>query len=166
MRLTLIILLAALAASAQTNPPPAAPDAAARDAQQAEQIRTECINGRRFICGKVVQITKEGLVVESGYTSLTRPPLNQSWVVPGTVSVTSDPHGVEGNSPGTPCFGLVFLTDIPKRPAVKPYDFVVIQAYPAGQYVYTPVPTVQKTIRRFAAGLPTAVALNLKAGEK
>jgi hypothetical protein len=166
MRLTLIFLLIALAAPAQTNQPPAPPKATANDAQRAEQVRNECINGRRFICGKVLEITKEGVVVESGYTSLTRPPLNQSWLVPGTVSVTPDPHAVEVNSPGTPCFGLVFLTDIPKRPTVKPYDYVVIQAYPAGQYVYTPVPTVQKTIRRFAAGLPTAVALNLRAGEK
>jgi hypothetical protein len=166
MRLTLILLLAALVASAQTNPPVAAPADTAQAAQRAEQIRTACINGRRFICGKVLEVTKEGLVVESGYTSLTHPPLNNSWLVPGTVSVSPEPNAVERNSPGTPCIGLVFLTDLPKKPIPKPYDYVVIQAYPAGQYVYTPVPTVQKTIRRFAAGLPTAVALNLKAGEK
>jgi len=32
-----------------------------------------CIEGRRRICGKVLQIVPEGLVVESGYVGLLRP---------------------------------------------------------------------------------------------
>ncbi len=34
--------------------------------------------GRRHICGRVTQITAEGLVVDSGYVSLLDPPFNQS----------------------------------------------------------------------------------------
>src|SRR5690348_7863470 len=46
---------------------------------RAEQIRTECIKGRRLICGKVLKVFHDGLVVESGYTDLVRPPLTESW---------------------------------------------------------------------------------------
>src|ERR1051325_10420759 len=41
-------------------------------AQKAEQMRAVCVNGRRHICGQVVQITPGGLVVDSGYTALLR----------------------------------------------------------------------------------------------
>ena len=135
-------------------------------AQKSEQIRTACINGRRRICGKVLQIVSEGLVVESGYTNLLRPELSRSWVAPGNVTSSLPPNLVEQNTPGSGCVGLVFVTDIPKKPAVKAYDYVMLEAYPAGQYVYTPVPTVKKTIRRFSVGLVTAVQLNLDAGDK
>lgn len=134
--------------------------------QKAEEIRTTCINGRRRICGKVLQIVPEGLVVESGYTNLLRPELSHSWLAPGNVTSSLPPNLVEQNSPGAICIGLVLVTDIPKRPAVKAYDYVILQAYPAGQYNYVPVPTVKKTIRRFSVGLATAVQLNLAAGEK
>jgi hypothetical protein len=134
--------------------------------QKAEEIRTTCISGRRRICGKVLQIVPGGLVVESGYANLLRSDISRSWLVPGNVTASLPPHLVEQHSPGAVCVGLVMLTDIPKRPAVKVYDYVVIQAYPAGQYNYVPVPTVKKIIRRFSAGLATAVQLNLAAGEK
>jgi hypothetical protein len=163
-----VFSLALLSASAQTNalPSPGALEPARPHDQLAEQTRAECVAGRRFICGKVMQITRAGLVVDSGYTRLLEPPFDKSWLVRGTASLKPALHAVEAASPGTPCIGLVFLTDFPKRPAVKLYDYVVIQAYPAGTYVYSPVPTVQKTLRRFAAGLPTAVKLNLQASEK
>ena len=132
-------------------------------AQRAEQIRTTCINGCRHICGQVLQILPDGLVVDSGYTTLMNPPLNKSWLVRGTVSVTRDPAAIEANSPGAPCIGLIFLTDLPKKPAVNLYDYVTIQGYPAGQSTYVPVPGVQKLIRKFAVRLPTAVRLNLNA---
>jgi hypothetical protein len=61
---------------------------------------------------------------------------------------------------------LVMVTDIPKKPAVKPYDYVILEAYPAGQYLYAPVPNVKKNIRRFSVGLLTAVKLNLDAARK
>jgi hypothetical protein len=68
--------------------------------------------------------------------------------------------------PDSIAVGLVFLTDIPKRPAVHQYDYVVLHGYPAGQYDYVPVPGVTKTIRRFAGGLETAVRLNLQAEQR
>jgi hypothetical protein len=140
-------------------------DPAAIAAVRAEQIRTDCIQGRRLICGKVLKISPDGLVVDSGYTDLLRPPLTQSWVVPGNVSVRRNPGVLELNEPGTPCIGLVFLTDIPKRQKVNKFDYVVMMGYPAGQYVYAPAPDVEKTIRKFSCGLDTAVRLNLQTEE-
>lgn len=134
-------------------------------AVHAEQIRTDCIKGRRLICGKVLKIFPDGLVVDSGYTDLLRPPLTQSWVVPGTVSASRNPAVLELNEPGTPCIGLAFLTDIPKRQKVKQFDYVVLMGYPAGQFVYTPAPNVKKRIRIFSAGLDTAVRLILTSEE-
>jgi uncharacterized repeat protein (TIGR03806 family) len=124
-----------------------------------EQIRSSLIQGRRLICGRVLQVLPEGLVVDSGYTNLLRHPLTQSWVAPSTVSADRPSNLVEGGEPGAVCVGLVFLTDIPKRPPVRQYDFVLIQGYPAGNYSYTSVPPITRTIRKFAAGLETAVRL-------
>jgi len=67
---------------------------------------------------------------------------------------------VEGNAPDSVCVGLVFVTDIPRKPRAGLYDYVILPAYPAGEFVYTPVPTVKKTIRRFSVGLLTAIKLN------
>jgi hypothetical protein len=127
-----------------------------------EQVRTGCIEGRRLICGKVLKILPDGLVVDSGYTDLVRPPLTQSWVMPGTVSASRNPAGLELKEPGTPCLGLCFLTDIPKRPKVKVFDYVVIMGYPAGSFRYAAVPNVERNIRKFSAGLDTAVKLSLQ----
>ena len=135
-------------------------------AQQAEQMRAVCVNGRRRICGQVLQIAPGGLVVDSGYTDLLRPELGGSWVAPGTVTTSRPANLVEENTPGSPCIGLVFLADIPKRPAVKIYDYVIIEAYPAGEYIYQPVPGVTKNIRRFSARLEGAVQWNLESGQK
>ena len=130
-------------------------------AQKAEQMRAVCVNGRRHICGQVLQIKPDGLVVDSGYTDLLRAELSQSWVAPGTVTTTRPANLVEENAPGSPCIGVIFLADIPKRPAVKLYDYVIIEAYPAGDYSYQPVPGVTKNIRRFSARLEGAVQWNL-----
>jgi hypothetical protein len=135
-------------------------------AEKAEQIRADCVNGRRHVCGRVLQIVPGGLVVDSGYTDLLRPELSQSWFAPGTVSASRPPNLVEEKTPGSVCVGLVFLADVPKRPAVKAYDYVIIEAYPAGQYDYAPLPGVTKTIRRFSAKLEGALQLNLAAVEK
>src|SRR5271169_4691330 len=54
--------------------------------QQVEEIRTACIEGRRIICGKILKILPDGLVVDSGFTNLLRAPLTRSWLAPGTVS--------------------------------------------------------------------------------
>jgi len=157
----------AVVRTGEVNPPkaiaaPASPSPAAATAVRAEQIRKDCVQGRRLICGKVLKIFPDGLVVDSGYTDLLRPPLTESWVVPATVSAHRDSAVMELNEPGTPCIGLVFLTDIPKRQKVKQFEYVIMMGYPAGQYVYTPAPNVKKTIRKFSAGLDTAVRLNLQ----
>jgi YVTN family beta-propeller protein len=151
-----------------SNPPasaaPLSPDSVAKSLnadQRAEQVRNKCIEGRRFIAGRVVQVTPDGLVVDSGYSQLLSPPFNHSWVVSGTASVDRDAHAVESKRPDAVCVGLVFLSNIPKRPPVKIYDYVVIHGYPAGDHVYVPVPGVEKTVRRFSASLERAVELNL-----
>lgn len=134
-------------------------------ARHAEDIRTACIDGRRYVSGRIMQVVPGGLVVESGYTTLMRPPFNQSWVVRGNVSVKPDPNLVEGKAPDAVCVGYIFLTDLPKKPKPKLYDYVIIHGYPCGQYDYVPVPGIKKTIRRFSGGLETAVKLTI-AGEK
>ena len=149
-------------APAKSDTAPAPPDSPVAGSVRAEQIRTDCIKGRRLICGRVLKVSPDGLVVESGYTDLLRPPLTQSWVVPGTATASRDPAVLELNEAGTPCIGPVFLTDIPKRPKVNNYDYVIITGYPAGQYAYSPAPGVEKTIRKFSAGLDTAVRLKLQ----
>ncbi len=151
-----------LPVAAQTND--SSPAAGAPSVEQrTSEIRTECINGRRCICGKVIQIVPGGLVVESGYTDLLLPEFNQSWVISKRAAVKRNPKVLERDEPASPCIGTIFLTDIPKRPQVELYEYVVLQAYPAGTYDYTPVPGVEKTIRKFAAGLDTAVKLRLAA---
>ena len=149
------LMMFSIAAEAQTNAP------AVSAALRAEQIRAECIEGRRYVCGRVVEVATNGLVVDSGYTALLQPPFNQSWVVRGNVSVNRDPAAVEQRTPDAACIGLVFITGIPKRPAIKLYDFAVLHGYPAGQFTYAPVPGVKKIIRRFSASLDYAVYLNL-----
>jgi hypothetical protein len=135
-------------------------------AQKAEEVRMSCIEGRRYICGRVMQILPGGLVVDSGYAELLKPPFNQSWVVRANVTVTKNPSLIEEKKPDAICVGLVFLTSIPKKPAVKLYDYVVIHGYPAGEHLYAPVPGVEKTIRQFSASLERAVSLTLAASEK
>jgi hypothetical protein len=164
------VALLALPAPAQTNAPQTATtnqNATAVQTTKLESIRTACVNGRRRICGRVLQIDPDGLVVDSGYTSLLRPELARSWVIRSNVSAGRPPNLIEENTPGAVCVGLVFVTDIPKKPAVKTYDFVVLEAYPAGQYTYTSVGTVHKTVRRFSTVLEKAVDSNLvTAGKK
>jgi hypothetical protein len=125
--------------------------------QRAEQIRAVCINGRRCICGRVIKIVPEGLIVESGYTELMEPRFVGSWLIPGGALVNRDTKLIERNEPASPCIGTVLLVDFPRRPGVKLYDYVLLQAYPAGQYLYTPVPGIEKQIRKFAGGLDTAL---------
>jgi len=157
MKLFWLLLFATLLpVAAQTNGSSPAAESQAVEKHTAE-IRAECIRGRRCICGKVIQIVPGGLVVESGYTDLLNPEFNQSWVISERAAVKRDPKLLERDEPASPCIGTIFLTDIPKRPRAKLYEYVVLQAYPAGNYTYIPVPGVEKTIRKFAAGLDTAV---------
>jgi len=131
----------------------------------AEQIRTACLQGRHRICGRVMQMLPDGLVVDSGYLSLLNPPFNHSWVVPASVSPVRNASLVEEKTPDAAAIGLVFLANIPKRPGVKLYDYVVIRGYPAGTHLYTPVAGVNKSLRCFSASLERAVQTNLPAGQ-
>jgi len=131
--------------------------------QSTEQVRAGCLDGRRMICGKILRVLPDGLVVESGYTDLLRPPLTDSWLVPGTVAAMPAPNLVESREPGSVCVGTVFLTDLPKARGKKPkpFDYVILLAYPAGETTYTSVGTLQKTARRFTGTLATAVRFKI-----
>src|SRR5271156_5478336 len=96
-----LFFLAAGCISAQTNL-----------AARAEKLRAECIQGRRYVCGRVLQITPSGLVVDSGYPSLLQPPLNHSWLTPANVSPARPAALLEGAEPDSIAVGLLFLTDI------------------------------------------------------
>jgi len=184
VRLALLFVFAALSAPAQTNIVAPADRSAAisnspaqtfqtqtnKDlsfAQQAEKIRAACIEGRRSICGKILKVLPDGLVVDSGYTNLLREPLTGSWLAPGTVSAIRASNIIEGNEPNAICIGLVFLTDLPKSRGAKPklYDYVMIEGYPAGQYTYTSVGSVHRTVRKFSASLDAAVRWKFNNGE-
>ncbi|HWF18313.1 MAG TPA: hypothetical protein VG754_03555 [Verrucomicrobiae bacterium] len=168
--LMLMLLIVQASALAQTNSAQSDQSVASNaptvtNLVRAQQIRAACIQGRRYICGRVLEVTRNGLVVDSGYTSLLQPPFNHSWVVAGNVNATRPSNILEGTAPDSPCVGLVFLTDIPKRPAVHQYDYIVIHGFPAGSYNYKPLAGISKTVRRFSAGLETAVELNLNVKE-
>jgi hypothetical protein len=132
---------------------------------RSEQIRNVCLAGRRVICGRVIDIEKDGYVIESGYTSLLHEPFTRSWVVTGNIAASREPNGLEANVPGTPCIGTVFLTldDLPKTPVVHKYDYILSLAFPAGHYDYAPVPPVTNSLRKFTRTLERAVIVNLKA---
>ena len=180
MKHALLLLLAAMPAWGQTNRAllDAGEETVAAPAQlisiktnqeaspglNVEQVRNTCIQGRRSICGKILQVVPEGLVVDSGYTNLLREPLTSSWLVPGMVTASRAANLLEGASPGSICVGTVLLTDLPKSKKLKPkrFDYVIIEGYPAGQSTYASVGTVRKTVRRFSAQLSRAVAWNLQ----
>jgi hypothetical protein len=138
--------------------------------QYAEQMRAKCLQDRRIICGKILKVLPGGLVVDSGYTDLLRPPLTASWLVPGSVTASRPANMIEGREPESVCVGLVFLTDTPQLRGAsakpRPYDYVILMGYPAGQYTYTSVGTVKKDIRRFSGNILKAVNLNIEAAEK
>lgn len=161
--LALILLLTIFSAAAQTNTSPgnpASPANAVKAQERSEKMRAACIDGRRSICGKILRIFPNGILVESGYTNLLREPLTRSWLVPGTVSVAHTEHLVETREPGALCIGTVFLTNLP-RGKPKPYDYVIICGYPTGEFTYNSVGAVRKTVRRFSANLDKAVQANL-----
>ena len=158
MKCVVAILFATLALQtganefSATNPP-------AEIFQSLQSVRAACLDGRRMICGKILRVLPDGLVVESGYTDLLRPPLTDSWLAPGTVTARRAPNLIESREPASVCVGTAFLTDLPrahgKNP--KPNDYIILLAYPAGEYTYTSVGTVQKTLRRFTGTVAAAV---------
>ena len=132
--------------------------------EMSEQMRGQCIAERRSICGKILKILPEGLLVESGYTNLLREPLTKSWLVPASVVASLAPNLVESREPGAMCVGTVFLTDLP-RGKPQQYDYVIIAGYPTGEYTYDSVGTIHKTVRRFSASLDKAVKTNIATAE-
>lgn len=175
IKFTCLFFVAVLSASAQTNPAVAVSNSPAPVTQpqtnhnlsiveHAEQIRAECIQGKRCICGKILKVLPDGLVIESGYTNLLRSPLDRSWLVPGTVTASRAPNLVESNGPDAVCVGLVFLSDLPKPRLAKArqYDYVIVRAFPAGEHTYTSVGDVHRTVRRFSYKLEEAVQFHLK----
>jgi uncharacterized repeat protein (TIGR03806 family) len=153
--ISIIFLLRLLPADANEF---AATNAPASLYRNIEEVRDQCIEERRMVCGKILRVLPEGLVVESGYTDLLRPPLTDSWLVPDSVSATRPPNLVENNDPGSPAVGTIFLTDLPRLRGkkVKPYDYVILLAYPAGTYTYTSVGTIRKAVRHFCGNLGAA----------
>ena len=184
MRLAMLFFLVALSAVGQPDVAPGNPSRSATNLQVevspmqtnqpssviqlAENIRADCIKGRRSIYGRILRVLPEGIIVESGYTNLLREPLSQSWLVPGTVTASRASNLIENNEPDSLCAGQVLLTDLPKLRGAKPqqYDYVILCGYPTGQATYTSVGDVQKTVRRFSASLDKAVKLNFAAVEK
>jgi hypothetical protein len=170
-QVALVAIAAAFSAAAQTNV--AAPSATNATTavgeiprlELSEQMRSRCIAGRRSICGKILRIFPNGILVESGYTNLLRQPLTKSWLVPGSVLASRAQNLVESREPGALCAGPVFLTDLP-RGKPRQYDYVIIAGYPTGEFSYTSVGTIQRTVRRFSANLDKAVKANLAATKK
>jgi len=163
MKILLLFLLMAFEAAAQTNQN-------TFTAQQIQKIREDCILNRRQVCGKILKILPDGLVVDSGYADLTRSPLNRSWLLPSTVAATRSKNVIEQNQPDSICIGLVFLADLPKGPRnkLKPklYDYINLEAYATGQYTYTSIGEVRRTVRKFSANLVKAVEYSTQQGSK
>jgi len=134
--------------------------------QSVAEIRADCIQNRRIICGKILKVLPDGLVVDSGYASLMRSPVNHSWLVPGTAIAQRAANLVEGNQSDSVCIGLVFLTDLPKRPTAKVYDYVNLTGYPAGQYSYTSVGDLRRTVRKFSTKLLASIQWKQDESEK
>ncbi len=133
--------------------------------QHREDVRMGCIQNRRMVCGRILKVLPEGLVLESGYTDLLRAPLNKNWLIPGNVQATLPPNQVEGRAPGAICVGVIFLVDLPKTrgAAAKPrqYDYITLLGYPAGQHTYNSVGDLNKTVRQYSATLQKAVERTL-----
>jgi hypothetical protein len=128
--------------------------------QHVEELRAQCIQERRIICGKIIKILPDGVVVDSGYTNLMRAPLNQSWLIPGSVQAERATNIVESSAPNSVCIGQVFLIDLPKPPrGMKPqlFDYVVLDGFPMGKFTYTSIGDVQHTVRQFSAKVTTAI---------
>jgi hypothetical protein len=117
-----------------------------------------------LICGRILRVLPEGIVVESGYTNLLRKPLVRSWLVPATAVVSPNRILVESKEPEAVCVGQLLLTNLPPRGKPHPGDYVIICGYPAAEITYNTVGTLRKTSRRYSASLEAAVKAALAAG--
>ncbi len=160
----LSIILLAVSVVAQTNRPLAdnVPSAEKNTSstELKEQVRNRCIQGRRSICGKILEVFPNGVLVEAGYTNLLRQPLTKSWLVPGIVTASPARNLIESKEPGAVCTGTVFVTDLPRGKPHR-YDYVILCGYPTGEFSYVAVGSIKKTVRRFSANLDKAVNTTL-----
>ncbi|HZV36385.1 MAG TPA: hypothetical protein VFB72_17545 [Verrucomicrobiae bacterium] len=169
LKFFLPLLFIGLSASAEPNQSPSTTNRTEQEnpelvwALKVEQLRTNCIQNRRRICGKILMILPEGVVVDSGYINLARTQINNSWLIPGTVPAERAKNIIEEKHPGAFCVGLVFVTDLPKSPHAKPrlYDYINLEAFPAGQFSYTSVGDIHRNVRKFSAKLTKAVEFAL-----
>ena len=163
-KVALAVFAGACSAAAQTNVT-TAPATRISAVALSEQWRARCITERRSLCGKILRIFPNGILVESGYTNLLREPLTKSWLVPRSVIASRAQNLVETREPGALCVGTVFLTDLPRG---KPhqFDYVIIAGYPTGEFTYLSVGAIPKTVRRFSANLDKAVKANLDAADQ
>jgi hypothetical protein len=163
VKLASLFIFAVLPVFAQTNIDQVSSNLAGENMavlQHAEELRAVAIQNRRIICGKILKVLPEGIVVDSGYTNLMRAPLNQSWLISGTVEAGRATNFVEENNPDSICLGRVFLTDVPKPPPGKKlhvFDYVILEGFPMGQYTYTSVGDVKHTVRQFSTKVANAV---------
>ncbi len=163
VRFALAFLFAALSALGQTNSFPEQSSITNENMavlQHVEELRAICIKNRRIICGKIIKVLQDGIVVDSGYTNVMRAPLNQSWLIPGAANAARATNFVERSEPDSVCYGPVFLTDLPKPPAnakLNAFDFVILEGFPMGDYTYTSVGNVTHTVRKFSTKVTTAV---------
>ena len=162
-KVALAIFAAAYSTAAQTNVA-SSPATQISSVALSEQWRARCIAERRSICGKILRVFPNGILVEGGYTNLARGTLTKSWLVPRSVIASRAPNLVETREPGAMCVGTIFLTDLPRG---KPhqYDYVIIVGFPTGEFTYTSVGAIQKTVRRFSVNLDKAVKTNVAAAE-
>jgi hypothetical protein len=163
----LLLFAIVFRAGAETNAPATSPPPTNRvpTLELREQLRARCLDGRRSICGKILRVFPNGLLVESGYTNLLREPLTKSWLVPGTVVASRAENLVESKEPGALCVGTVFVTDLP-RGKPQQFDYVILAGYPTGEFTYNSVGSVRKTVRRFSTNLDKAVQANLAARQE
>jgi len=174
------LLLVSSSAWAQTNTPPAtnigplqstasvvlsATNQSPSPIELSERLRAYCINNRRSICGRILRIVPDGVIVECGYTNLLRQSLSGSWLLPGTVVANRAPNLVESKEPNALCVGTVCLSNLPGGKPHR-YDYVVISGYPMGQSTYTSVGNVTHTVRRFSASLEESVKWNFAEAQR
>lgn len=162
MKFTLLISFAALCVFAQDNLVQISNklnDENIAVMNHVEELRAIAIQNRRIICGRILKVLPDGIVVDSGYTNLMRAPVNQSWLIPGTVVAERAANVVEEHKPDSVCFGQVFLTDLPKAPGRRPkaFDFVILEGFPMGQYTYNSVGGLNRTVRKFSTKVANAV---------
>lgn len=165
LALALLPFAATISVRSQTNAPATPPPSSTNrfpTLELREQLRAACLEGRRSICGKILRVFPNGLLVESGYTNLLREPLTKSWLVPGSVVASRPQNLVESKEPGALCVGTVFVTDLP-RGKPQQFEYVILAGYPTGEFTYNSVGSVRKTVRRFSANLDKAVQANLAA---